>query len=160
MQNLFLHNVSYLYVLSDCNVSGMFIVHQLFIKDFSDSCISKNCVSGTYLCIGSTGCHPNTSIIPAKEEKGNLQKRHTVGLLCLYWIGMIPMWHTCLLFLTLFRWLQARANMADKWPNGPWWRNRCPDRKIHGANMGPTWVLAAPDGLRVGPMNFALRVHT
>ena len=27
----------------------------------------------------------------------------------------------------------------------------------HGANMGPTWVLSAPDGPHVGPMNFAIR---
>ena len=29
---------------------------------------------------------------------------------------------------------------------------------IHGANMGPTWVLSAPDGPHVGPMNLAIRV--
>ena len=34
-----------------------------------------------------------------------------------------------------------------------------PDRKVHGANMGPTWVLSAPDGPHVGPMNFAIRDH-
>ena len=33
-----------------------------------------------------------------------------------------------------------------------------PDSKVHGANMGPTWVLSAPDGPHVGPMNFAIRV--
>ena len=32
-----------------------------------------------------------------------------------------------------------------------------PDSKVHGANMGPTWVLSAPDGPRVGPMNLAIR---
>ena len=26
--------------------------------------------------------------------------------------------------------------------------------------MGPTWVLPAPDGPHVGPMNFAIRVHS
>ena len=31
------------------------------------------------------------------------------------------------------------------------------DGKIHGANMGPTWVLSAPDGPHVGPMNLAMR---
>ena len=31
------------------------------------------------------------------------------------------------------------------------------DSKVHGANMGPTWVLSAPDGPRVGPMNLAIR---
>ena len=33
-----------------------------------------------------------------------------------------------------------------------------PDSKVHGANMGPTWVLTAPDGPHVGPMNLAIRV--
>ena len=33
-----------------------------------------------------------------------------------------------------------------------------PDSKVHGANMGPTWVLSAPDGPHVGPMNFTIRV--
>ena len=32
-----------------------------------------------------------------------------------------------------------------------------PDSKVHGANMGPTWVLAAPVGPHVGPMNLAIR---
>ena len=34
-----------------------------------------------------------------------------------------------------------------------------PDSKAHGANMGPTWVLLAPDGPHVGPMNLAIREH-
>ena len=34
-----------------------------------------------------------------------------------------------------------------------------PDSKVHGANMGPTWVLSAPDGPHVGPMNLAIRVN-
>ena len=33
-----------------------------------------------------------------------------------------------------------------------------PDSKVHGANMGPTWVLQAPDGPHVDPMNLAIRV--
>ena len=36
--------------------------------------------------------------------------------------------------------------------------NSFPESKIHGANMGPTWVLSAPDGPHVGPMNFAIWV--
>ena len=32
-----------------------------------------------------------------------------------------------------------------------------PDSKVHGANMGPTWVLSAPDEPHVGPMNIAIR---
>ena len=29
--------------------------------------------------------------------------------------------------------------------------------KVHGTNMGPTWVLSAPDGPHVGPMNLAIK---
>ena len=36
--------------------------------------------------------------------------------------------------------------------------NNYPDSKVHGANMGPTWVLSAPGGPHVGPMNLAIRV--
>ena len=32
-----------------------------------------------------------------------------------------------------------------------------PDSKVHGANMGPTWVLSAPEGPHVGPMNLSIR---
>ena len=31
-----------------------------------------------------------------------------------------------------------------------------PDSKLHGANMGPTWVLSVPDGPHGGPMNLAI----
>ena len=30
------------------------------------------------------------------------------------------------------------------------------DSKVHGANMGPTWVLSSPGGPHVGPMNLAI----
>ena len=32
-----------------------------------------------------------------------------------------------------------------------------PDSKVNWANMGPTWVLSAPDGPHVGPMNLVIR---
>ena len=31
------------------------------------------------------------------------------------------------------------------------------DNKVHGANMGPTWVLSTPCGPHVGPINLAIR---
>ena len=31
------------------------------------------------------------------------------------------------------------------------------DRKVHEANMGPTWVLSVPGGPHVAPMNLAIR---
>ena len=36
-------------------------------------------------------------------------------------------------------------------------QNKFPDSKVHGANMGPTWVLSAPDGPHIGPMNIAVK---
>ena len=32
-----------------------------------------------------------------------------------------------------------------------------PDSKVNRANMGPTWVLSAPDGPHVDPMNLDIR---
>ena len=32
------------------------------------------------------------------------------------------------------------------------------DSKVHGAKMETTWVLSAPDGPHVGPVNLAIRV--
>ena len=37
--------------------------------------------------------------------------------------------------------------------------HKYPDSKFHGANMGPTSVLSAPDGPHIGPMNLAIRVY-
>ena len=38
------------------------------------------------------------------------------------------------------------------------WLWAFPDNKVHGANMWPTWVLSAPNGPHVGPMNLAIRI--
>ena len=39
-------------------------------------------------------------------------------------------------------------------------KHHYPDSKVHGANMGPTWVLSSPGGPRVGPTNLAIWVDT
>ena len=39
-------------------------------------------------------------------------------------------------------------------------KKNLPDSKVHGANMGPTWILLAPDGPHAGPMNLAIRAVT
>ena len=31
------------------------------------------------------------------------------------------------------------------------------DNKVNGAHLGPTWVLSAPDGHHVGPINLVIR---
>ena len=38
-----------------------------------------------------------------------------------------------------------------------WMWKKNPNNKDHGANMGPTWVLLAPGGPHVGPMNLAIK---
>ena len=42
---------------------------------------------------------------------------------------------------------------ATEMSHGP---DYIPDNKVHGANMGPTWVLSAPGGHHVGPMDLAI----
>ena len=49
---------------------------------------------------------------------------------------------------------KTRAGFAKK-KKGTQWHN--PESRVHGPNMGPTWVLSAPDGPHVGPMNLAIR---
>ena len=65
------------------------------------------------------------------------------------------LWNIYKQFITLaHKYWGQMLNIAPtpiKWP--------CPDSKVHGANMGPTWVLSAPDGPHVGPMNLAIRLN-
>ena len=49
---------------------------------------------------------------------------------------------------------QVKLNQVYKWCSV---YHNIPDSKVHGANMGPTWVLSAPDGPHVGPINLAIR---
>ena len=45
----------------------------------------------------------------------------------------------------------------SSWAPGASYTNRgYPVSKVHGANMGPTWVRQDPGGPHVGPMNLAL----
>ena len=64
----------------------------------------------------------------------------------LLWIWMIHL--TILLSVT---------SLFDPAPVKPWQSRMKTDSKDHGANMGPTWVLSAPDGPHVGLMNLAIR---
>ena len=50
----------------------------------------------------------------------------------------------------VWSWLKTRLFVSHLCKNTP-------DSKIHGANMWPTWVLSAPDGLHVDPMHLAIR---
>ena len=52
--------------------------------------------------------------------------------------------------------LDSCVQVPKEWTTGS--RQTFPDSKVHGANLGLTWVLSAPDGPHVGPMSLAIRV--
>ena len=57
----------------------------------------------------------------------------------------------------LFSYIQVSKDLSTSFDL---WKKTTPDSKFLGANMGPTWVLSAPDGPHVGPMNLAIRDAT
>ena len=56
-------------------------------------------------------------------------------------------------------WHVIFANAIDIQAKTLLFSSQFPDSKVHVTNMGPTWVLSAPGGSHVGPMNFAIRVY-
>ena len=55
----------------------------------------------------------------------------------------------------------AWQQMSEVGPfNDQFMQHTTPDSKVHGANMGPTWVLSAPNGPHVGPTSLAIRGST
>ena len=57
--------------------------------------------------------------------------------------------------IVVSHWLTAYTKWSLSTVN---WYNGFPDSKVHVAHMGPTWVLSAPDGPHVGPINLAIRL--
>ena len=102
------------------------------------------------------------------------------------YISIFPVWCICLIMTgwqdqsllgircsqIIIIWPYLRNAICDTWSNTGissssvyllYIRTRSfchvhPDNKVHGANMGPAWVLPAPDGPHACPMNFAIRV--
>ena len=95
--------------------------------------------------------------------------------------GMVYSWYGSVFFLWRTEGKRPQWGFGDVfciftvWINNvlpsPWMCNVCqivlryiecllynagPDSKVHGANMGPTWVLSAPSGPHVGLMNLAI----
>ena len=65
---------------------------------------------------------------------------------------------TAYLALTGEIWDVFRELFGERWPrNIQSALKSVPDNKVHVANMGRTWVLPAPCGPHVGPMNLAIR---
>ena len=62
-------------------------------------------------------------------------------------------WAICVRSVNTCFWIQLIfITGLPRWP-----LSLNPDNKVHGANMGPIWVLSAPDGPHVGPMNLVIR---
>ena len=66
--------------------------------------------------------------------------------------------YTCVI-VTIFKYHRTTAIISVFWTYR-WWYTRegnltIPDNNVHGANLGPTWVLSAQDGPFVGPMDHA-----
>ena len=77
--------------------------------------------------------------------------------------------HRLLLIYNESRWPYDNPVYPKNYVHGPryvmfWWFGTYSynlillDSKVHGANMGPTWVLSAPGGPHVSPTNLATRV--
>ena len=96
----------------------------------------------------------NTQWKPRPGPRFNTKKRlskyiyfHTDEITSLYWNGSIIEMPECLIY-----WLHNKVGDIAI-------HCSTPDSKVHGANMGPTWVLSAPGGPHEGLMNFALWVY-
>ena len=85
---------------------------------------------------------------------------------------IIPVWHYYSNHISPWHWATRPQEMKQLKKGGqgmwavrkvPYHRmqyiplNMYPDSKVHGANIGPTWVLSAPDGPHVGHMDLAIR---
>ena len=67
-----------------------------------------------------------------------------------------PLTYICVSKLGQHVWCNSLSpvlRQASTWTNTDF-----PDNKVHGTNMGPTWVLSAPGGPHVCPINLAIRL--
>ena len=91
---------------------------------------------------------------PGTTFNGILIESHTFSLKKIHFISFFVFWKMAAILSrpqcvnTILALVQI---MAWCWP-----AKIHPDSKVHGAKMGPTWVLSTPDGPHVGPMNLAI----
>ena len=69
----------------------------------------------------------------------------------------VEAWLPCTFTSVYYLYRYWSWKFQQQWPPPKGRRVIAQDNKVHGANMGPTWVLSAPDGPHVGPMNLAIR---
>ena len=87
------------------------------------------------------------------DFKNKILKRQPTQWIYLFQMKFLAS-HTILLwkFDTLTHWSQGDVALISKEQF-----SNFPNSKVHGGNIGPTWVLSAPDGPHVGPMVLAIR---
>ena len=79
-----------------------------------------------------------------KSDKISFALKITLLLLIdqsVYYLHKARQWHCRVLRKMILRWISETI----------------PDSKVHVDHMGPTWVLSAPGGPHVCPMNLAIR---
>ena len=93
------------------------------------------------------------------ESSASISRVGWVLLALKHWICRIPLWlprgqNRISSTSTSFIWYRNISGFLEIQSK----RSSYPESRVHGATIGPTWVLSAPDGLHVGPMNFAIRL--
>ena len=83
----------------------------------------------------------------------SLQKYYLTSM----WIRVIKLWwcHGHLIFIMGMP-IPGKMVFILKQGSASFWPH-IPDSKVHGTNMGPIWVLSAPDLPHVDPINLAIR---
>ena len=82
-----------------------------------------------------------------------------------FWTSIVVLYHIKCKKRSIYSTVVFRNNESYRRLHHRMWFNvkTClflyPDSKVHGANMGPTWVMWASDGPHVGPMNLTIRVY-
>ena len=117
------------------------IWHSTFTPMSPNEMINFNCRKSSKYKL-----HVGDIIEWACQVEQKIQNKVLVGQLC---CRILPTWN-----ININGHKIPRAIMMPFCRHGWEWR---PGSKVHGANMGPTWVLSAPDGPHVGPMNLAIR---
>ena len=139
-----------------CRMCHLRVKHLTQHIDFADVSILQ--YASLWSALMSQKMRP-ISRTPSNPFEHLVQKK--TPLFCTISMGSLgQMWRACSCFVWQTKWKPCtffRSHIFI-YPNRYFVMIGSPDSKVHGANMGPTWVLSAPDGRHVGPMNVTIRV--
>ena len=89
-------------------------------------------------------CKIRSNIVLNQSCGKQKYSRDSSSIACLYEMCYVQVF-SCVTCNGLFKWNEIHS---------------IPENKVNGSNIGPTWVLSAPDGPQVGPMNLAITHDT